>query len=73
MNHRQTLSKFAIAIYAAMVPHYCRWGDLLLSASLEERFASKKPKNDLNPTILAATAIMCVGDLNRTPLMNRNI
>ena len=30
------------------------------------------PKNDLNSTILAATAIKIVGDLDRTPLTNGN-
>ena len=72
MNHRQPLSKFAISIHAAMVPHHHRWNELLLNASLEERFAFKETKNDLNRTILAATAIMCVGDLDQTPLTNGN-
>ena len=39
--------------------------DLVLNASIDERFAFKETKNDLNPTILTATAIMCVGDINR--------
>ena len=72
VNHRQPLSKFAISIYAATVPHYHRWDDLVLDASIDERFAFKETKSDLNHTILAATAIMCVGNLDRTPQNNGN-
>ena len=71
MNHRQPLSKFAIPTYATTVPHYHRWDDLVLNASIDD-LRSKKPKNDLNHTILAATAIKCVGNLDRTPLTNGN-
>ena len=66
------MSKFAISIYAAMVPHYHQWDDVLLNAAIEERFVFKETKNDLNPTIFATTAIMCVGDLDQTPLMTGN-
>ena len=59
-------------MHAAMVPLYHQWDDLLLNASFDERFTFKETKNDLNPTILAAIAIMCVGDLNQTPLTNGN-
>ena len=67
MNHRQPLSKFVMSIYVVTVPHYHRWDDLLLNTSFDERFAFKETKNDLNPTILAATAIKCVGDQPQLP------
>ena len=44
VNHRQPLSKLAISIYAATVPHYRRWDDLVLNASIDERFAFKETK-----------------------------
>ena len=44
VNHRQPLCKFAISIYAATVPHYHRWDDLVLNASIDERFAFKETK-----------------------------
>ena len=44
VNHRQTLAKFAFSIHAAIGPHYHRWDDLLVNASLEERFAFKETK-----------------------------
>ena len=42
----------------------------MLIDSFDERFAFKE--SDLNPTILAATAIKSVGDLDRTPQTNGN-
>ena len=73
MNHRQPLSKYTISIiYSAMVPHYHWQDEMLLNISFHEQFTFKEPKNDLNPTILAATTIIYMGDLDRTPLTNGN-
>ena len=69
VNHRQPLSKFAISTYGAMVPHYHRW-------EFFERFVRRTicvqriNKNDLNRTILGATAIKNVGDKARADSPN---